>query len=461
MTENEFQPDEIRPGRRSRFKFTQTPQWALLLADLSDAGYRAYSLLLAHVSTDRDDALVWPHQKSLAHMLSKRPEAVSRVVTKELVPLGLVDVEVKRYGANNSRRRNVYTVHEEPPEGWQGIASVTEWYAVRKQEKSETAGQPGHAKNRVSGDAKNRASGHAKNRAGNYTNGELDEGGGKTGGSAGGQAAGGFARAGASDSAAPKTRSAAGGSAADPKNSPPPPKRKPRKTTPVTPARPVAGEEEAWQHLAPVLAELGTRAGTRPPTLRRAVRDLLTAHPYPRRPDHVLARLNSGWLRARGPERSAAGYRGCARCTDSGCTASRQDCDRIVRPIGYLAELLVRSECVRPECERGVLLTTGEECTECEVQAAERAATALAAKLAEDTAALAAERNSRVTEEHQEQPEEYGGGHYGIPHQPTTWRCQGTGCGRVGRGDVPDVPLCAECQEDIHLSLRQGTPAPF
>ncbi|MEU9568175.1 hypothetical protein AB0D16_40460, partial [Streptomyces sp. NPDC048161] len=175
MNDDEFMPDEVRPGRRSRFRFTQTPQWALLLSELSDAGYRAYSLLVAHVSTERDDVLVWPQQRSLGDMLGKRPEAISRVITRELVPLGLVDVDVKRYGLNNSRRRNVYTVHEEPPPGWEGYATIQEWYAANKPKTTKPAGQPGHAKNRVSGDAKDRASGHAKNRAGNDTKPELDE----------------------------------------------------------------------------------------------------------------------------------------------------------------------------------------------------------------------------------------------------------------------------------------------
>jgi hypothetical protein len=175
VTNDDFMPDEIRPGRRSRFRFTQTPQWTLLMLSLSDAGYRAYSLLLAHVNTERDDTVVWPHQKSLAAMLGKRPEAVSRVINKELKPLGLVDVEPVRYGANKSRQRNIYTVHEEPPEGWEGCASISEWYATNRPEVGKAAGQAGQAKNREPGGVKDRVSGDAKDRVGNYTNGELHE----------------------------------------------------------------------------------------------------------------------------------------------------------------------------------------------------------------------------------------------------------------------------------------------
>ncbi len=166
--------DEIRPGRRSRFRFTQTPQWALLHLGLSDAGYRTYSLLLAHVSVTRDDNDVWVSQQKIGAMLGKRREAISRIIAKELAPLGLVDVTAERYGTNNSRKRNIYTVHEEPPPGWSGWASISEWHAANKQ---ETAGQPGRAKNRTSGGDENRASGRDENRTENYTKVELHVGG--------------------------------------------------------------------------------------------------------------------------------------------------------------------------------------------------------------------------------------------------------------------------------------------
>ncbi|MEU9497014.1 hypothetical protein AB0D73_35295 [Streptomyces sp. NPDC048215] len=173
MTGDDFRPERFRPGRRSRFKTAQTAQWALLMQALSDAGYRTYSLMCAHVSSTRDDTDVWPQQKTLAQMMGKRPEAVSRVVNKELIPLGLIEVDTERYGHNNTLRRNIYTVHEEPPPGWEGVASLQEWYAARKKE--ETSGQPGDAKNRVSGRAKNRAPGDAKDRANKRTKVDLDE----------------------------------------------------------------------------------------------------------------------------------------------------------------------------------------------------------------------------------------------------------------------------------------------
>ena len=152
-------PDKIRRGRTSRWKFTQTPQWALLMTELSDPGYRIYSLLLAHVNITDDDGEVWPQQQTMAEMLDRHRNSISRVVTKELIPLGLADVEVERYGTNNSRRRNIYTVHELPPDGFDGWASIAEWYdahprpepAPTNRRDRKNAGQPGRTKNGASG----------------------------------------------------------------------------------------------------------------------------------------------------------------------------------------------------------------------------------------------------------------------------------------------------------------------
>jgi hypothetical protein len=272
----------------------------------------------------------------------------------------------------------------------------------------------------------------------------------KTEGSAVGQTAGGFVRARASSGAPPIADSTTGGSAADLKNSPSIPKRSMPKPTKVTPARLVAGEEDVWLALAPALAGTGTRAGARPPTLRKAVRMLLghdtdarssAFRLYPRRSEHALARINRGWYRARCPERAARGYEGP---------------DAIRRPVGYLVEILTSQECIRPECELGVLLTTGKECTQCEGRAAERAGAALAARLKTETAALAASpREDAGADERRVY-----GNQLSLPRQRVTWRCEGPGCGRVGRCAPPDVPLCSECQEDIEMALhtaaRQG-----
>ncbi|MEU3497611.1 hypothetical protein ABZ747_29480 [Kitasatospora cineracea] len=101
------------------------------------------------------------------------------------------------------------------------------------------------------------------------------------------------------------------------------------------------------------------------PPLRGAVRDLLRAG---RTPEHALARINAGWWRAGVPERIQAG--------------------EIRGPVGYLAAILSSRECARPDCERGLLLESGKECSACGLRAAERQAERARVHLERETAAL-------------------------------------------------------------------------
>ena len=277
-------------------------------------------------------------------------------------------------------------------------------------------------------------------------------------GSAGGQGAGGFARAGTREGAAPEADTAAGGYAADqtaPQTQTPAEERtkKAPAARKVTPPRPVAGEDDVWRMLDTVLVELGQRQGGRPPTLRKAVR-LMLGHDtdarggtafalYPRRAEHALLRINRGWYRARGPERSAPGYDGP---------------DLIRRPIGYLAQILTAHDCLRPECEQGILLTTGAECDECEQIKAERIAQALATRLEQGTAAQAAQPapGPASGQEGQEDDDVYR-----MPEQRrTTWWCETESCRRPGRGVPPEVLLCDECLVEIETVLRELDTAP-
>lgn len=121
---------ELRRGRRSKYTYTGMPNWVLLLPDLSYIGYKIYSLLLAHVNSSRGDGIAWPTQKALAAMIGAHEDTVGKVISKELKPLGLIDVTVIRYGDNNSRKRNVYTVHEFPEEPFTGASSIPEWYEL-------------------------------------------------------------------------------------------------------------------------------------------------------------------------------------------------------------------------------------------------------------------------------------------------------------------------------------------
>lgn len=122
-------PDEVRRGRGSGdCRYVALPQWVLLKPELSDIALRVYALLLAHVNTADERHEVWPQQQSLAAMLGRHRNTISRAI-RELVQAGLVEVSVERYGPNRSRRRNVYTVHVSPPDSHRGPTSVAEWHA--------------------------------------------------------------------------------------------------------------------------------------------------------------------------------------------------------------------------------------------------------------------------------------------------------------------------------------------
>lgn len=121
---------EVRLGRRSRYSFTVMPDWVFFRSGLSANGLKVYIAIMMHVNKGRNDGLAWPTQKTLGLMTELHEDTVGRLINKELRPLGLLDVTTVRYGDNNTRRRNVYTIHEVPEEGYEGPASKEEWRAM-------------------------------------------------------------------------------------------------------------------------------------------------------------------------------------------------------------------------------------------------------------------------------------------------------------------------------------------
>ncbi|WP_420082985.1 hypothetical protein ACN6AT_39355 (plasmid) [Streptomyces sp. JL4002] len=196
-------------------------------------------------------------------------------------------------------------------------------------------------------------------------------------GSAVGQGAGGFARAGARARADEETPAAAGGSAANQNKVGKGNQQRGRKAPQrVTELRPVAGEEEVYA-LLDGLGVLDAPA-SRISILRRAVREFLGHNPnamptpfdmYPRTPEHAATRLLGKWHRTRGPLRAMKDYQGG---------------DKILRPAGYLAEILFEQACELPNCETGVLLDTGESCQQCQYRAHQRMQDAEVARLNAD-----------------------------------------------------------------------------
>ncbi|MER5638231.1 hypothetical protein ABT095_14880 [Kitasatospora sp. NPDC002227] len=237
-----------------------------------------------------------------------------------------------------------------------------------------------------------------------------------------GQVTGGFARAGTRAGSTPQAESAPGGEAANRQMKSPK-----HRTTRTTAPRPVPGEQDAYD----LLDSLGLwERGRAPKMIRDRVRDLLkTGRALP----HIQARVNAGWLRAQGPERTRL---------------PEGDPYRIKRPVAYLATVLeMGHDCRRPDCERGTLLTTGQECNACNFARAEREADRAAARIAADTDALEAAAQRPTPQQPPTDP--------GVPEQRTaTWRCAVSTCARPGTGPVPDVPLCHDCLESVQQAVQ-------
>lgn len=114
--------ESLRAGRRAQ-TFVATPEW-VVFSGVSPQAIALYTVLLAHVNRERRDGIVWPGMGSLAAMLGfKQRKSVQRYLG-ELVALGAVDVDRER----SMRRRNLYTVHETPPDGYAGPRSLREYY---------------------------------------------------------------------------------------------------------------------------------------------------------------------------------------------------------------------------------------------------------------------------------------------------------------------------------------------
>ncbi|NDK24711.1 hypothetical protein FSY75_09520 [Streptomyces sp. TR1341] len=221
-----------------------------------------------------------------------------------------------------------------------------------------------------------------------------------------GKGAGGFASAGGRDGAAGETGEAEGGSAASGTKLPGQRKRSPRPaTTKTRPRKESPGFELVRAAIPAAVARPGTRLF---PGLHRAINDLLdgnAAAGIPRRtPEQVIARINRRWYGEDADTRSAPDYRGCDRCTASGCTAARRDleapegCDRIKNRNSWLSAAILTQDCADPGCEDGQIIG-GEACHACRERAEERreaarAVAAASAKLQADTEALATARKA-------------------------------------------------------------------
>ena len=453
------------------------PHW--ITFRFSAQANRLYDLYNAHVNRERGDRIVWPTLDDLASMMGlSRGDKVTPYM-RELEDGGAIGVRtVTRTGGEG--RRYVVTVRVSPPEGYGGPLQSSDWHRAHRAAKSRKATM----RDRARGVTGNKSAAQEVPplegvyvpppeggdvhpvegvRSSNNLNHNKEK---NNQADAVGQSAGGFPRARATSSAAGETGEDGGGSAASRTISPP------RKTSTRSSTRSVTVKTRPRKHAAgydDVRAAIPT-AVSRPgtalyPGLTRAINDLLRGNPGAgipaRTPEQIVFRINRRWYGENAETRAAADYRGCGQCTPSGCESPRRSeehpdgCDRIKNPSSWLATALLAQDCPDPQCEDGQLLDGRGECRVCVERAAERreaeaARVALAERLKEEMAELIACREADA-EEQQE-----ASGPFGFPLQVTTWRCEGAGCGRPGRGAVPLMRLCDECQEDMSLSLQEA-----
>jgi len=119
--------DSIQLGRRAHL-FVPLPEW-IIVAGLSPQALSLYTVLLAHVNRQRGDGTAWPGLSVLAELLgySKRQSVTPYI--RELTGVGAIDVEQRKCATG---RRNVYTLHELPPDGYAGLRSLAEFYVSRE-----------------------------------------------------------------------------------------------------------------------------------------------------------------------------------------------------------------------------------------------------------------------------------------------------------------------------------------
>lgn len=118
---------ELARGRRA--PFTQVGDW-VALSKVSRTAKLLYQILSMHVSQLRSDGAVWPSRSALAALLGyAKPDSVDPFL-KELAKLDAIEVRQRRK-SNGSLDTNVYVIHETPPPDYQGLKTLSEFYADR------------------------------------------------------------------------------------------------------------------------------------------------------------------------------------------------------------------------------------------------------------------------------------------------------------------------------------------
>jgi len=120
--------DELSPADDWPTFYTQVPHW-IMLASVSPKAKLLYQFFASHLSPGK--SVAFPKQVTIAIVLElAKPEQVKRY-TDELVGIGAVVVRQYRH-ASRGYPYNRYTLRFNPPDGWAGPLSLTDFYARLK-----------------------------------------------------------------------------------------------------------------------------------------------------------------------------------------------------------------------------------------------------------------------------------------------------------------------------------------
>lgn len=153
--------DEVVPEEWPTF-YTPVPVW-VLLCGCSAQAYRMYAFLAEHINNRTPGKrIAFPSQKAVAKAMVLKDYRDVAKYRKELAALGAIRFEEFRY-AGGMRRRYRYWVRFNPPEGYTGLLSLTDFYEanpdvkakkskpVKDEAEGESAGQRGGGKIPTSG----------------------------------------------------------------------------------------------------------------------------------------------------------------------------------------------------------------------------------------------------------------------------------------------------------------------
>jgi hypothetical protein len=360
MNEQDFD-DELVPEEWPTV-FTQVPVWMLLCGCTAQA-YRMYAFLAEHINSSRTgkDRIAFPSMKAIARALGLKDHRDVKKYREELERLGAVRAELAPY-AGGLRRRYKYWVRFNPPPGYSGPTSLSDFYEMNPdvRSKKNTAGQPqGGKKPTLEGGQNPTPQEREKPTLKKRDQEKPDQ----------PQRDDAPSARSAVDGRSPSTsgsrRSSSGGSAASGKTKPPSLTREQRQQV-----------DAFFQTLPKQLADLvPTNA---PSNLKAAVLEALAVgRPEARTPQQLVEyRLLPKW---------------------DGHYASRDSAGPLERPVGVLIAMLRRdAECGDARCDERTNVDSGQACRSCEMRAVDKRA---------DRAAEAGQEKPQAPRPQPEKPE--------------------------------------------------------